>query len=196
MEAREVIEAKKIVERVANILNGHRKMEYVSEKIAKLDEVYNFSKEFEPVQRATRKIEIAYADFLKNKLSIPEGIYFITNIWIYEDEIYNYLVSFVFRTKPNEEVVVYGKRFNAISRTRLSYIASYYLFYAFVCDGNIMIESKMISSNKNINVANIYKGKGIYSYELHNKVVEFLDSIWWNKCEALMWLDVKRRYGI
>jgi hypothetical protein len=195
MEAREVIEAKKIVGSVANILNGHRKMEYVSEKIAKLDEVYNFSKEFEPVQRATRKMEIAYAD-VKNKLSIPEGIYFITNIWIYEDDIYNYLVSFVFRTKPNEEVVVYGKRFDAISKTRLRYITSYYLFYAFVCDRNIEIESKIISSKKDINVANIYKGKGIYSYELHNKVVEFLDSIWWYKCEASMWLDVKKRYGI
>jgi hypothetical protein len=194
MEMKGLMEAKKIVESVAKIESDMRKIEYVSNKLKKLDEIYHYSKEFKPVQRATRRIEITTTEFLENKLSIPSGVYFITNLWIYEDDIYNYLTTFVLRTKPDEEVIIYGEGFYVLTRGVLDYIADRNLFFVFVREKDKWIARDFAYGDPK--VANVYQRNGIYIYELHNRVLEFLNSFWWSKCEASAWLDAKERFKI
>jgi hypothetical protein len=190
METRDLIEAKRIVENAVSVNSGFRKMIYANRILEKLDKVYGYSKEFEAVQRAKRKIEITTTEFFENKLDIPSGVYLITNIWIYKDDIYNYLTSFVLRTKPDEEVIVYGEGLYSLPEA-LHIIDHKTLLYVAVYG-----EAKEIkkSGTMDVWIANIYKRNNIFVYEVHNQVVEFLNSFWWCKCEALAWLDAKKRF--
>lgn len=191
MEMKSLIEAKRIVENVVRVNGGLRKMLYVSRILEKLDKVYGYSKEFKPVQRAKRKIEITTTEFFENKLDIPSGVYPITNIWIYKDDIYNHLTTFVFRTKPDEEVIVYGEgsypipeALHIMDHKTLLYVAVYGEAKAFKKFGVIM----------DVRIANIYKKNELVIYELHNQVIEILNGFWLSKCEALAWLDTKKRF--
>jgi len=191
MEMKSLIEAKGIVENVVRVNGGLRKMLYVSRMLEKLDKVYGYSKEFKPVQRAKRKIEITTTEFFENKLDIPSGVYPITNIWIYKDDIYNHLTTFVFRTKPDEEVIVYGEgsypipeALHIMDHKTLLYVAVYGEAKAFKKFGVIM----------DVRIANIYKKNELVIYELHNQVIEILNGFWLSKCEALAWLDTKKRF--
>ncbi|MFZ8805674.1 MAG: hypothetical protein ACO2PO_22205 [Candidatus Calescibacterium sp.] len=191
MEMKSLIEAKRIVENVVRVNGGLRKMLYVSRMLEKLDKVYGYSKEFKPVQRAKRKIEITTTEFFENKLDIPSGVYPITNIWIYKDDIYNHLTTFVFRTKPDEEVIVYGEgsypipeALHIMDHKTLLYVAVYGEAKAFKKFGVIM----------DVRIANIYKKNELVIYELHNQVIEILNGFWLSKCEALAWLDTKKRF--
>jgi hypothetical protein len=192
METKGLIEAKKIVENAVCVNSGLRKTIYAKRMLEKLDKIY--LKEFKPVQRARRKIEITTTEFFENKLDIPSGVYPITNIWIYKDDIYNHLTSFVFRTKPDEEIIVYGEGLYPIPKElqalhimddkTLLYVAVYGEAKVFKGFG-VMINTR---------IANIYKKNELVIYEVHNQVIEILNGFWLSKCEALAWLDIKKRF--
>jgi hypothetical protein len=192
METKEVVEAKKIVESVANILSGIRKIEFAREKLVKLDKVYHYSRDFKASKSGRIELETTTGELVKGNI-IRSGVYFITNIWIFKDEIYDYLVSFVFRTGERKEVIVYGKGIYSLVGTVLYQLGPKELFFVFACNGKTRIKNFPVD----VNVANIYKLKGMYVYELHNQVVEFLDSFWFKtKCEAQTWLSVKEQFKI
>jgi hypothetical protein len=190
METKGLIEAKRIVENAMSVNSGIRKTLYVKRMLEKLDKVYGYSKEFKPVQRARRKIEITTTEFFENKLDIPSGVYPITNIWIYNDDIYNRLTSFVVRTKPDEEVIVYGEGLYPIPEA-LHIIDNKTLLYVAVYG-----EAKELKkfSVIDVQIGNIYKNNELFIYEVHNQVIEFLNGFWLSKCEALAWLDIKKRF--
>jgi hypothetical protein len=193
METKSLIEAKRIVENAVYVNSGFRKTLYVKRLFEKLDKVYGYSKEFKPVQRAKRKIEITTTEFFENKLDIPSGLYPITNIWIYKDDIYNLLTSFVFRTKPNEEVIVYGEGLYPIPEALHTIDHKTLLYVVVYGKAKIVKQSGVIMDNQ---IANIYKNNELVIYEVHNQVIEFLNGFWLSKCEALAWLDAKSDFGL
>ncbi len=191
METKSLIEAKRIVENAVRVNGDFRKMLYVSRMLEKLDKLYGHSKEFKPVQRARRKMEITTTEFFENKLDIPSGAYPITNIWIYKDDIYNHLTTFVFRVKPDEEVIVYGEgsypipeELHIIDRKTLLYVVVYGEAKKFKKFG-VIIDAR---------IANIYKKNELVIYEVHNQVIEILNGFWLSKCEVLAWLDTKKQF--
>jgi len=189
METRELAEAKKLLNNIAIMYSSIVKLKYALIKIPKLNITV-----FQPVQRATRKIEITTTEFIENKLNIPVGLYFITNFWLYKDDIYDYVFTFVLRTKPNEEVIVYGEGFYTIIGLELENLNPNDLLTVVVYEDEKVFRRDSIEGNAQI--SNIYKRGGIYVYELHNQVIEFLNSFWWHKCEASGLLEVKNKFGI
>jgi hypothetical protein len=178
---KEITEARKIVEGMANILSSIRKIEYVKEKLVKLDEVYHYSRNFKASEPGHIELETTTSELAKGNI-IRNGVYLITNIWIYKDKVFDYLASFVVRTGKRKEVIVYGKG------TSIYYIEPNKLFFVFACNGKTNIKSFSVG----VKVADTYKLKGMYVYELHNQVVEFLDSFWFEtECEAKLLFSVK-----
>jgi len=173
---KEITEAKKIVESVANILSAFRKIEYVSMKLEELDKVYHYSSNFKGTEPGRIELETTTSELAKG---IKDGVYPITNIWIFKDEIHDYLTSFVIRTGERKEIIVFGES------SDLHYVKPNELFFIFACNG----ETKIRRFSVQVNVANIYKLKGMDVYELHKQVVKFLDSFWFDTgCDAKLWL--------
>jgi hypothetical protein len=181
--------AKKVAEKISKFRNYVHKMKFATIKLEKFD------KDFEPVQYGRyTEIEKTIEELVED--GITTGVFYITNIWILEDEVYNYLVSFAFRFerryKSISDALVFGQELSSITDTVLNNIKPNALFFIVSCDGNMKIES--VSLNNQVKVANIYKLKGIYVYELHKQVIDFLESFWWDEQPDL--LDVKERFNI
>jgi hypothetical protein len=182
--------AKENIRRITEIRNYIQKMRYATIKLEKLD------KDFEPVEYGR------YTDVEKTIRELVEGgiertgVFFITNIWILKDEVYNYLVSFAFRIdrygKTIEDALVFGQELYSLKDTVLNDIKPNTLFFIVSCGRNV--EMKSVSLNDKVRVANIYKLKGIYVYELHKEVIEFLESFWWD--EKPDWLDINERFKV
>jgi len=82
--------AKAIAGMISKIRDYLQKMKYATIKLEKFD------KDFEPVQYGRyTEIEKTIEELVED--GITTGVFYITNIWILEDEVYNYLVSFLFR---------------------------------------------------------------------------------------------------
>jgi len=182
--------AKENIRRITKIRNYIQKMRYATIKLEKLD------KDFEPVEYGR------YTDVEKTIRELVEGgiertgVFFITNIWILKDEVYNYLVSFAFRIdiygKIIKDALVFGQELYSLKDTVLNDIKPNTLFFIVSCGRNV--EMKSVSLNDKVRVANIYKLKGIYVYELHKEVIEFLESFWWD--EKPDWLDINERFKV
>jgi hypothetical protein len=175
---KEITEAKKIVEEVVNNVRSIRKMEYARQKLEELDKVYHYSSNFKASKPGHIELETTTSELAKGNI-IRNGVYPITNIWIFENEIHGYLTSFVVRTGKRKEIIVYGER------SDLYYVKPSRLYFILACNGKIKIYSFYVE----VDVANIYKLKGMDVYELHEQVVEFLDSFWFETgCDAKVWL--------
>jgi hypothetical protein len=187
--------AREIVEDVSKMFGYIRNIKYASIKLVKFDEVYEYSKRnFIPVRPSSNYEDITITEIPQT--DIRDGVYLITNFWIYEYEPYNYLVSFVYKDIIGwggvGDVIVYGEGVYTLTETALNYISPSTLFFIFVCEKDIRIKSFQVE--RQVKIANIYKLNGIYVYELHNEVVKFLESFLWSEITA--WLDVKERFKI
>jgi hypothetical protein len=177
---KEITEAKKIVEGMANVLSSIRKIRYVGKKLKELDEVYHYSSNFKASEPGHIELETTTKELAKGNI-IKNGVYLITNIWIFKDEIHGYLTSFVVRTGKRKEVIVFGEN----PKIEPYDVKPNKLFFIVACNEKIKIDSSYL----NVNVANTYKLKGMDVYELHKQVVEFLDSFLFDTgCDAKLLL--------
>jgi hypothetical protein len=121
---------------------------------------------------------------------MQNGLYVITNIWLYQDKFYGPLVSFKFMYSPIEEVLVYyDGRYDIIETIFSSKHDKDALMLLLVENGTKKMFRRTI---KYKDVANIYEIGNMNIYELTYPAGMLLKDIWWLDCNELKNINYKQ----